>query len=215
LVPLSEIFEHPLWGFINNPLGSTFRSMAIDGNLLRVVRNRNMSSVPLEAVTAAPIVRRGLLGTTLTVPVGGSADLVLRGASFRDARRFAEQLQSTWVEFNLSALEREGPLVDHLCDGLNELMHRPSRYPAASAVAPLLTDIRALNDSVLSKLQPTAIGADAAARIEQEHLVGISILNSRSPTILSCRPSESCIRLMPSSSTSYTVTEAPPDAVAS
>lgn len=139
--------------------------MAIDGDRLRAVRNRNMSSVSLEAVTAAPIVRRGLLGTTLTVPVGGSADLVLRGASFRDARRFAEQLQSTWVEFNLSALEREGPLVDHLCDGLDELMHRPTRYPAASAVAPLLTHIRALNDSVLSKLRPTAIGADAAARI--------------------------------------------------
>lgn len=162
---MSELLELPFWGFLANPFGTTFRSVAVEGNLLRLVRNRQVSSVLLERLSAAPMVRRGLLGATLTIPVAGSNDLVLRGATFREARGFADALESAWVKFNLSALEREGLLIDKLCETLDELTHRPSRYPAACATAPLLADVRALNTSLLSKLQPKAIGPEASARI--------------------------------------------------
>ncbi len=119
----------------------------------------------LESVSAAPVVRRGLWGATLTISVSGSDDVVIRGSSFNKARNFADLLESAWVEFNLSALEREAAAVDRLCNGLDDLIHRPSRYPAADAVAPLLTHIQALEASLLSKLQPMAIGTGAAGRV--------------------------------------------------
>lgn len=162
---MSEVLEHPLWGFLANPFGTTFRSVALEGDLLRLVRNRRASSVLLEGVSAAPTVRRGLLGATLTIRVTGSDDIVVRGASFSGASRFANRLENAWVEFNLSALERDGRLVDRLCGGLDELILRPSRYPAACAAAPLLADVQALDVSLLSKLHPKAIGSDAIARI--------------------------------------------------
>lgn len=90
------------------------------------------------------------------IPIGGSASLSLRGASFRKAKMFADHLESSWVEFNLSALEQEKPLVDSLLDRVDEMMHRPSRYPAARAASALLTDVRALDASLLSRLQPKA-----------------------------------------------------------
>lgn len=162
---LYQLLEQPIWGHLANPFGKTFRSIGLEVGILRLGRKGGASSVSLEDVSAAPLVRRGLLGATLTVPLTGAKDLVLRGASFGKAQEFAKRLESAWVEFNLSALERDASLLDGLCDGLDDLKQGPSRYPAASAVAPLLASIRGLDTSLLSKLRPSAIGAEAAARI--------------------------------------------------
>jgi len=74
-------------------------------------------------------------------------------------------LESAWVDCNQSALTRNGPLVDQLFGRLNELIAEPSCYPAACVVAPLLTAVKALNGTLLSKLHPKAIGETAAVRI--------------------------------------------------
>lgn len=44
---------------------------------------------------------------------------------------------------------------------------RPTAYPAACLITPLLDDAKALDASLLSKLNPEAIGAEAAACVER------------------------------------------------
>jgi DNA helicase-4 len=162
---LEKLLEHPLWGLLANPFGKTARSASLDGKYLRLVGNRRESTVPLEDVSGPPTIRRGLLGTALTISVAGSEDTVVRGVTFRDASGFRDRLENAWIEFNLAALERHGQVVDRLREELDELMDQPSRYPAACVIDPLLADIRELDVSLLSKLHPSAIGADAVALI--------------------------------------------------
>jgi len=91
-------------------------------------------------------------------------DTVLKGASHHDARAFAEEVKEAWVRFNLSALDKEAARLERIVAGVNAL-GAPLRYPAACQTAPLLDDARALDASLLSKLQDEAIGPEVVARI--------------------------------------------------
>ncbi|TIY09064.1 MAG: helicase IV, partial [Mesorhizobium sp.] len=89
----------------------------------------------------------------------------VRGARYADALAFSETVKRAWVEYNLSALEKETFRFDRIHAGVASL-ERPGRYPSACRIAPLLQHGRALDATLLSKLQPEAIGPEQAERVK-------------------------------------------------
>lgn len=161
---MPHLKEQPLLGLLANPFGQTPRSITLDGDTLKTMRRGLTSSVLLQAVAAAPRIRTGLLGTSVAIPIADSAALVLRGVGGQQARSFAAEVESAWEAYNRSALDREAGFVDRLHREIAELSN-PRRYPAACALAPLQGDAKALNDTLLSKLQPAALDETAKRRI--------------------------------------------------
>ncbi|WP_313903489.1 UvrD-helicase domain-containing protein [Rhizobium laguerreae] len=160
---LNRLQQRPLLGLLVNPFAMTFRAMELDGGHLRLTRRGLTSSVSLEAISAAPLVQKSAVGATMTVATA-ERNFVMRGLGYPDAYAFAEEVKSAWIGFNLSALEREADRLLRVHRAVAELA-KPARYPAACELAPLLSDARALETSLLSKLQPDAIGAEQAERV--------------------------------------------------
>ncbi len=147
-----------------NPFGKTAKALELNGDLLQITKGRRKQSLTLEAVNAAPVVRKGAFGAMLTIPSDSGGDVVLKAAAKVEAAAFSEIFKAAWIRFNRAALEKEASRFDRIHAGVQALAH-PSRYPAACQIAPLLDDARALDASLLSKLQPEAIGADGSKRI--------------------------------------------------
>lgn len=118
----------------------------------------------LGQLRSPPVLERSIFGTTLSVAHGDREIAVLKGAAYNDALRFSEALNAAWVSFNLSALEREKVRLERLLADVSALAAPPA-YPSACKIAPLLDDARALDVSLLSKLQDAAIGSAVVARI--------------------------------------------------
>lgn len=117
-------------------------------------------------MTAQPMLRKGLLGTCLTLQFQNSSNVVLRGAKHADASAFADQVRKAWGQFFLSALEREAARFNRLHTAIASLA-APARYPAACGLAPILRDARTLDAVLLSRLQPDVIGPANAQRVTQ------------------------------------------------
>ncbi|WP_245440384.1 UvrD-helicase domain-containing protein [Neorhizobium sp. T25_13] len=122
------------------------------------------SSISLEAMTSPPSVRKGLFGATLTLSTAGSGNIILRCAGHPEARDFSIEVKKAWIDFNLSAFAREADRFSRVHAVVANLFN-PTSYPAACHVAPFLAEARALDDALLSKLQPDAIGSEAAAGV--------------------------------------------------
>lgn len=105
-----------------------------------------------------------MFGTALTINSQEHDDVTLKGAGNVAAREFAEEVKKAWTRFNLAALDKEAARLDRVLAGVLALA-APSRYPSACLIAPLLDDARALDASLLSKLNAKAIGAEVVARI--------------------------------------------------
>lgn len=118
----------------------------------------------LQLLSSPPSVRKGLFGSALAISAGEQQDVILKGTGYRDANAFSEELKKAWIRFNFSALENEAARLDKILTGMRSLA-APSRYPAACQIAPLLDDARALDASLLSKLNAEAIGPEVVARI--------------------------------------------------
>ncbi|MGR9503747.1 UvrD-helicase domain-containing protein [Rhizobium leguminosarum] len=153
--------RHTLLGFLANPFGGAVRILELDDGHLRVVRGGQISSIPLEDVMSPPVVRKGAFGATITVSSKGRDDVILRGVRHSDGRAFASNVEEAWIDFNISALSREADRFSRLHVAIADLAH-PNRYPAACRITPLLGDANALDEALLSKLQPEAIGTEAA-----------------------------------------------------
>ena len=122
------------------------------------------SSISLEDMANPPALKKGMLGTSLTIGSSDDFGVTLKGAGHKDAQHFSEAVLMAWIRFNLSALEKETTRLDRNLAGVLSLA-APSRYPAACQIAPLLHDARDLDASLLSKLNAEAIGPDGVARI--------------------------------------------------
>ena len=138
--------------------------MELDGDNLRIMRRGQVASMSLQSLASAPCLRTGMLGTALTINSGEFDDVTLKGAAHQDAHQFSERIKEAWTRFNLAALDKEAARLDRILAEVMSLA-APSRYPAASQIAPLLNDARALDASLLSKLNAEAIGTEAVARI--------------------------------------------------
>lgn len=139
--------------------------MELEGDHIRITRRAQViATVPLHALTKAPALRKGLLGTALTISSREYDDVTLKAARHFAATAFAEEVKEAWTRFNLAALEKEAARLDRLLARVLALA-APSRYPSACQIAPLLDDARELDASILSKLNTEAIGPEAVARI--------------------------------------------------
>jgi len=154
-----------------NSFGTTFRAMELTRDQLQLTRRGFISSVSLEAISAAPVVRIGAIGATITISTGHTR-FVMRGLRPSEANAFAEEVTAAWASFNLSALEHDAHRLGRLHGAIAEL-DRPARYPAACAVEALLVDAKALDASVLSKLQPEALGSELAEVVGRVRKFGV------------------------------------------
>lgn len=138
--------------------------MELDGDHIRITQRGQTTNLPMQALTNAPALRKGMLATALTINSQGLPDFTLRAASYVAANRFADQIKEAWTRFNLEALEKEAARLDRILAGVLALA-APLGYPSACKIAPLLDDARALDGSLLSKLNAEAIGPEVVARI--------------------------------------------------
>lgn len=138
--------------------------MELDGDHIRITQRGQIASLPLQALTNAPALRKGMLGTALTINSQERADVTLKAASHVAAASFADEVKDAWTRFNLAALEKEAVRLDRILVEVLGLI-APTQYPSACQVAPLLDDARALDASLLSKLNSEAIGPEVVARI--------------------------------------------------
>jgi len=138
--------------------------MELDGDYIRTTRRGLVASMSLQSLASAPSLRKRMLGTTLTISSGGFESVTLKGAGHRDAYEFSERIKEAWTRFNSAALEKEAARLDRILAEVKSLV-APSRYPAACQIAPLLEQARALDASLLSKLNAEAIGLETVARI--------------------------------------------------
>lgn len=138
--------------------------MELDGDYIRTTRRGLVTSISLQSLATAPSLRKGMLGTSLTISSGEFDDVVLKGLSHQDAHEFSERVKEAWTRFNLAALEKEAARLDWVLAQVMSLA-APSRYPAACNIAPLLEQARALDASLLSKLNAEAIGRETVARV--------------------------------------------------
>jgi DNA helicase-4 len=161
---LIRLQQSAVFGLLVNPLGTTARAIELDGSLFRIARRGQIQEVSLSAMTMAPVLLKGLLGTRLVIPAGDAGDIVLRGAREREARAFSAQLRQVWVAYNLSALDSQRAQFDRLYHVITNLV-APNCYPAACSLTPALADARELDSAVLSKIRPEAVGIEEATRI--------------------------------------------------
>jgi DNA helicase IV len=161
---LIRLQQLPLLGFLVDPFGRSIRAIELDGYHIRITHRGQVATMSLQALTRAPSLRKGVLGTALTINEQERADVTLKAASHVAAASFAEEVKEAWTRFNLAALEKEAARLDSVLAGVLGLA-APPRYPAACQIAPLLDDAQALDASLLSKLNAEAIGPEVVARI--------------------------------------------------
>ncbi|KKB79715.1 helicase IV [Devosia soli] len=161
---MTRLRQRPLLKFLADPFGTSARTMELDGNYIRLTRRRRVESLSLQSLARAPAVTRGMLGTTLTVFTDKMDEVALKGASHQDARDFSQRIKEAWTRFNLAALEKEAAHLNSILAEVKSLV-APSRYPAAYQIAPLLEKARALDASLLSKLNAEAVGPEIVAHI--------------------------------------------------
>ncbi len=161
---LIRLKKRPLFGFLADPFGKSARAMELDGDHIRITRGSQVASMSLQSLASAPSLRKGMLGTALTISSGEFEDVTLKGAGHQDAHKFSEQVEDAWIRINLAALEKETARLDKILAELRFLA-APARYPAACQIAPILDDARALDAALLSQLNVEAIGPEAVARI--------------------------------------------------
>jgi DNA helicase IV len=162
---LIRLQQRRLFGLLVNPFGATARAIELQGDHL-LVTGRNMpASVSLANIGEVPALRKGALGTTLSMQSSGQSNLILRGAGHADARAFADSVKAAWISFNTGAFDREAHRFDRLHAAVSGLAP-PGRYPAACSLALVLQDARSLDATLLSKLKSEAIGTDRAERVE-------------------------------------------------
>ena len=107
--------------------------MELDRDHIRITRRGQIAGLPLQALTSATALRKGMLGTALTISSQERADVTLKAASHVAAAGFADQLKDAWTRFNLAALEQEAARLDRLLVGVLGLA-APPKFPSPSSI---------------------------------------------------------------------------------
>ena len=161
---MTRLQQRPLLGLFINPLGTDISAVELDGQNLSLLKRRSISSVSLETITSPPSVQKQLLASTLHISLSQQEDVVLKGTRHFEANAFADEIKNAWIAFNLHMLDMEAARISRIHDAVMGL-RRPTYYPAACLVSPLLNEAKALDVKVLSKLRLEAIGPQEAARV--------------------------------------------------
>ena len=159
---MTKLQQRPLLGPLVNPFGRSAHVFELSGTDLFVTQRGTKWTISLEELVCPPSVKKGLFGASAGLSTSNGQKFLLRGTRLPDARIFSNEVKASWIDFNLQALEREADRLTRLHAGVVNLA-RPAAYPAACVITPLLKDARALDAALLSKLNPEAIGPEAAA----------------------------------------------------
>ena len=159
-----KLQQRPLYGFLSYPFGRSARVLELEGDHIRVTRTGQVATMPLLSMQGAASLRKGILGSAVSISFGDHDDVVLKGAGHKEAQEFSTQVTAAWTLFNLAALETEAARLDRILADVLSLA-APDRYPAACQITPLIDDARDLDASLLSKLSAKAIGPEVVARI--------------------------------------------------
>ena len=92
--------------------------MVLDGEHIRITQRGQVATVSMQALTHAPALRKGMLGTALTINSHEHNDVTLKGAGNVAAREFAEEVKEAWTRFNLAALDKEAARLDRVLAGV-------------------------------------------------------------------------------------------------
>ncbi len=165
LLALNRIKSKPLLGILLNPFGSSPREIECrDEELL--LRGRRDARVHLKDLSAAPKVKKGLLGSSVIVASANSPSHTLKGAKRNDAVSFAEAVRAAWIAYNTGQFELERACIDAVLRAIAEL-ENPTLYPSACLVSPSLEEARRLDQDVLSKLPKDAVGEEVLSQIRK------------------------------------------------
>ena len=134
--------------------------MEVTRDHLQLTRRGIVSSISLEEISSAPVIRKRGIGATITIFTSGTS-FTMRGVRYAEANAFAERVRTAWTRFNLNALEQHSDRFGRLLRAVAELA-KPLHYPAACTVESTLVDAKALDASLLSKLPLEAIGTELA-----------------------------------------------------
>lgn len=159
---MTRVQQRSLLGLLTNPFARSARAFELSGRALLVTLRGSTLTVSLGDLINPPSVERGLFGTSCKFSASGGREFLLRGVRYPDAYSFSDEVKVAWIAFNLEALERDADRLTHLHAQTADLS-KPTAYPAACLISPLLADARALDASLLSKLNLEAIGPEAAA----------------------------------------------------
>lgn len=159
---MTRVQQRLLLWLLTNPFVHSARAFEFSGSNLLVTQRGSTLTVPLEELISPPSVHKGLFGASSKFSASTGREFSLSGARLPDVCAFAAAVKDAWIEFNLQALEREADRLTHLHAQVTNLV-QPTAYPAACLISPLLADARALDASLLSKLNLEAIGQEAAA----------------------------------------------------
>ena len=104
--------QRPLFGFLADPFGKSARAMELDGDHIRITRRGQVASMSLQSLASAPSLRKGMLGTALTISSAEHDDVTLKGTGHQDAHDFSERVKDAWTRFNVCG--GYAPLISHL-----------------------------------------------------------------------------------------------------
>lgn len=161
---MSILQRRPVLGLLCDPFGKSPHTLSLEQDAITVKSRKDTSSVSLANIATPPSLKKGLLGSSVCINLVEDNSVWLKGARQQNAEKFSEALRQAWTSFNVSALMREKNRIKNLLAEIKSLA-APKRYPAACVVAPILQNARALDATLLSKLNVEAIGAEAAALI--------------------------------------------------
>ena len=157
----------PFLSFLLNPFGMHARGMehldfelTIDARRGRKVHLRNLST--------PPSVNKGLLGATVSIQMDDGSGAAIKGVDHQHAIVFAQEVQDAWCDFNIELFAEKRDEIARLLRSIGEL-DRPTRYPAACVLSPVLVAGHALEKELFSKLRCEAIGEDNFGQIRKIH----------------------------------------------
>ncbi|MFN3831866.1 MAG: UvrD-helicase domain-containing protein [Allorhizobium sp.] len=161
---MSILKNNALFGTLSKAFGRGAGMFKLSGNDLIITQRSSSPRISLEELLSPPTVTEGLFGASCKLSASNGREYLFRGARLHQAYSFAADVKSAWTSFNLDALERDADRLTHLHAQIANLAW-PTTYPAACLITPLLHDAKALDTSLLSKLNLEAISPEAAALV--------------------------------------------------
>lgn len=160
----TQIASKPFFAFLRDPLFRLPRGLGFNADGLSISAGRKSHFVDFGTIIAEPYVENGSLGSSVVVRTDTHGEVRLPAADVAEAEQFVRTLLATWRSFTFSRLEGETSRIDWLISFLADL-DAPQRYPAACFVGPAHEQAVELHQSLLSRLNAEALGAEQAARV--------------------------------------------------
>ena len=151
-----KLTSNPLLAVFSDPLRRHARTLILHDNRLEV-EGKRQNTIRFDEIASVPRLKKGLFASSLTLSLDNGRQILLPAVSASSAQSFAEATEKTWTSFNLQKFAEENESITRLLEALAALQTL-DRYPSAHLIDPLARRAEDLNNRVLSKLNPAAVG---------------------------------------------------------